>query len=444
MPMPIARPLAVRLLVLALSAGMLACGSETKTASSDLPVIRALRFAGVDLEYALERIAAEAGLPIALDEINPKDMSPDLGLYRVDLDLPAGPVDSSLRALKAGVGGFDFQIVDGVIYVRSQLSLDAKTPIDLPLLPAKEFKGTIDDLVKHILASVPTSFVNVERVVGGPESPVVEFEIPDKSSVKDAFLQYARASKLGWKLKRAGFVVDDANHGKAIVGTSVELRRPRVSVSRLPQVFNKESTIEALAVASARLKTPMLVFDRSVLMTQRGYLNLSIQVDTPLPLKETLDDLGDSGWGPEVWHFKWRMDDGVPVIESRHFLNVLAGRDIFRAELLAGEFEGSLAELARWINAHLRNPSGEILMGGEIVEGQPRGKFTVPSGMTVTQALIAFTKSSQVSPYVTLLDLLNPLSGQQVTHPHAWKGAYIQDLADWLPSATGAAQLPPS
>jgi hypothetical protein len=442
--MPNLRPLASRLLVLALTAGILACGSETKMAGSGLPVIRALQFAGVDLAYALERIAAEAGMPLALDEITPRDMSPDLGLYRVDIDLPAGPVDSSLRALKAGVGGFDFEIKDGVIYARSQLSLDAKTPIDLPLLPAKQFKGTIQDLVTLVLTSIPTSFVTVERVVGGPEAPAVEFEIADKSSVKDAFVQYARASKLGWQLQRAGFVVDDTNYGKAIVGTSIELRRPRTSVSRLPQVINKVSTVTALAAASARLNAPMVVLDRSVMMTPRGFLNMSPQVDPRAPLTETLDELGESGWGPKNWHFKWRTDDGVPVIESARFLYMLAGRDLFREELLAGEFEGSLPELARWINTHMKNPSGEVLMGGEIVAGQPRGKFTVPSGMTVMQALIAFAKASQVSPCVTLLDLTNPMSGKQVTHPHAWKGAYLQDLAEWLPSATGAPQIPES
>ena len=33
---------------------------------------------------------------------------------------------------------------------------------------------------------------------------MVEFEIADKSSVKDVLLQYARAAKLGWTMRRAG------------------------------------------------------------------------------------------------------------------------------------------------------------------------------------------------------------------------------------------------
>jgi hypothetical protein len=443
-PLPNLRPMYAALVVVALSTGLAACGSESSSPeSSGLPEIRALRFAGVDLEYALERVAAEAGMPLALDEIKPKDMSPDLALYRVDLDLPAGPVDAALRALQTGAGGFEFEIVDGVIYVRSQLSLAARTPLDLPLLPEKKFKGGINELVAHILASLPTSFVTVERVVGGPEGPVVEIEIPDKSSVKDAFVQYARASKLNWAIRRAGFVVDDANYGKAIVGTTIELRRPRMSVSRLPAVYNKESTLSSLASASARLKAPMLVLDRSVVMNTRGFLNLSAQADPLMPLVETLDELGASGWGPESWHFKWKMEDGVPVIESSRFLYMLAGRDLFREELLGGDFEGTLPEFARWVNAHMKNPSGDVLMGGEITPDQPRTSLTIASGTTVQQALIEFTKASKISPYVALLDLTNPVSGQQVAHPHAWKGAYLQDLAEWLPATpSGAAAAP--
>jgi hypothetical protein len=437
------RPFHAPLLAMALTIGLLACGSESTPESSGMPEIRALQFAGADLEYALERVAAEAGMPLALDEIKPKDMSPDLALYRVDLDLPAGPVDAALRALQKGAGGFEFEIVDGVIYVRSQLSLAAKTPLDLPLLPQKQFKGGINELVAQVLASIPTSFVTVERVIGGPEGPVVEFEIADKSSVKDAFVQYARASKLNWVIHRAGFVVDDANYGKAIVGTTIELRRPRKSVSRLPAVFNKESTLGSLAAASARLKAPMLVLDRSVVMNTRGFLNLSAQADPMMPLVETLDDLGQSGWGPESWHFKWKMQDGLPVIESSRFLYMLAGRDLLRQELLGGDFEGSLPEFARWLNSHLKNAGSDVLMGGEIAPDLPRTSLTIASGTTVQQALVEFAKASKISPYVTLLDLTNPISGKQVAHPNAWKGAYLQDLAEWLPAtASGAAAAP--
>lgn len=432
MPMTQRCRLAIPLLAACLVATALACGSETRPTASGATTIKSMRFAGVDLAYALERVAAEARLPLALDEIRTKDNTPDLGLYRVDVDLPAGPVDVALRELKKAAGGIDFEIANGTLYVRSNLSVTAKTPIDQPLLPKSSFKGTMADLIEYIQVTIPSSYVVIERVYGDPEPPTVEFEIAEKASVKDVLLQYAQASKLGWTMYRAGHVVEDPAQGKAVVGTSIQVRYPRTSTSRRPQVLNLESTVGALASTAARLGVPLLVLDRSVILSTRGFLNLSSQREQKLPLVENLDELSQSGWGPERWHFKWKMEDGVAVIESRDFLHRLAGRDLLRAELLAGEFEGSLPELARWANSHLKNPSREVLMGGEIVEGMPRGKITIAPGTTLQQALVAFAKSSGVSPYVVLLGSVNPLSGKLIAHPNAWQGAFLQDLSEWL------------
>ncbi len=433
--MPLRCLLATPLIAVALLVGVTGCGSGGDSGTPGLPKIKALQFAGVDLEYALERIAAEAGMPLALDQIRPEDRSPDLGLYRVDVDLPAGSVDQVLAALKKSAGGIDFEIVDGIVYVRSNLLVTSKTPIDLPMLPKSTFKGTISDLANYIQKSVPKSFVAVERVVGDPEPPAVEFEIADKSSVKDALLQYARAAKLGWTMLRAGNVVNDPEYGVAVVGTSLQMRYPRTTTSRRPQVFNLMSTTGALASASARLNVPMVVLDRTVLMNTRGFLNLSSQKEQIVPLKACLDELAESGWGPEHWHFKWKMVDDVPVIESRDFLATLAGRDLLREELLAGEFEGSLPEFTRWLNTHRKKPTHEVLMGGEVVEGQKRGKLTIASGTTLQQALVAFAKASGVGINFVLLGSTNPLSGKIVSHPKAWQGAFVQDLAEWIPTA---------
>ena len=435
MSIPLRSLLVAPLIAVWLLSGALGCGSDAGSGASDLPRIRAMKFAGADLEYALERIAAEAGMPLALDQIRTEDNTPDLGMYRVDLDLPPGPVDEALRELADAAGGIDFEIVNGVIYVRSNMLVNTKTPIDQPLLPKHSFKGDINALVAFVAKSIERSYVAVERVVGDPEPPVVEFEIADKASVRDILLQYAQASKLGWTMLRAGHVVADPKLGVAVVGTAIQLRYPRTSVSRRPQVFNLASTTAALAAASARLNVPMLVLDRSVIMNSRGFLNLSSQLEQQVPLEECLDDLAQSGWGPEHWHFKWKMDDGVPVIESRDYLSKLAGRDLLREELLAGEFEGSLPEFARWLNTHRKNPTKEVLMGGEIVEGQKRGKITVASGTTLQQALVMFARASGVGIHFVLLGSVNPLSGQALTHPNAWIGAYIQDLAEWIPTA---------
>lgn len=430
------------LCAVALTLAVTACGGEKSPGGTEGPQIPALRFAGVDLEYALERVAAEAGLPLVLDQITPEDMTPDLALYRVDVDLPAGPLDKVLAKLRENAGGFDYEVVNGVIYVRSRLSLAKTTPLDLPALKGQKFSGNLDDVVRLVMAELPASYVTVERVIGGPQAPVVELEIADKSTVRDLLTGYARASKLNLTVHRAGHVVrSESVGGTAIVGTTVEARFPHKETTRLPQVYQRESTITALADASARLKTPLVVLDRSVLMNTRGFLNLSGQKDPKLELVATLDDLAASGWGPDHWHFKWKEQDGVPVVESARFLFFLRGRDLFRAELLSGEFEGSLPELARWINTHQKSPSGEVLMGGEIVEGLPRAKLTIAPGTTVLDALIQFAKASGVSPTIAVLDMANPVTGKIGTHPNAWRGAYLQDLAEWAtPKPPAAAQ----
>jgi hypothetical protein len=325
--------------------------------------------------------------------------------------------------------------VNGVIYVRSNMLVSTKTAIDQPLLPKHSFKGDIHALFEFITKSLPKSYIKAERVIGDPEPPVVEFEIPDKSSVRDALLQYARVGKVGWSMLRAGHMVTDPQHGLAVVGTALQLRYPRTSTSRRPQVYNRMSTTSALAAASARLGVPMLILDRAVIMNTRGFLNLSSQRElegSTLPV--CLDDLAQSGFGPQRWHFKWKMDGEVPVIESRDYLARLVGRDLLREELLAGEFEGSLAEFARWLNTHRKSPTHEVFMGGEIIEGQKRAKLTIASGTIAQQALVDFVHSSGQSVHLVLLGAKNPLSGKVLTHPNAWQGAYLQDLAEWTPT----------
>lgn len=417
---------------LALVAVLDGCGrSKKKEAGPGGPNVPALRFAGVDLEYALDRIATEAGVVIALDEIMPKDQGPDLSLIRVDLDLPAGSLDQTMRLLREKVGGFDYQIFPEVLYVRSNLNVDQKTSIDVPLLEGGRFEGDLAGLAKMIMAHHPSSYINVQYIQGHSAGGVVQLEIPDKSSVKDALIQYAAAAKYGWVMRRAGQLTHDAEGKPAIFGTSIEPREPRPGTSRLPAIYNRLSGAAALANASKRLETPFVVYDRSVLQDVRGIMNLALQNDPILPLDETLNNLGQSGFGPGSWHFHWKDVDGVPVLMTNHFLYYLRGRDILGKTLLPGEFEGSLPELARWINAHVKDPSGEVLMGGEIVAGQPTGKVKAEASTTVAQAIEQFARSSRSSPYVIILDMQNPFTGAFVEHPRAWRGAYLQDLAEW-------------
>jgi hypothetical protein len=415
-----------------LLAVQLGCGGSKKDSAGPAgPEIPALKFAGVDLEYALERIATEAGLAVALDEIMPKDQSPDLSLIRVDVDLPAGPLDGAMRVLREKVGGFDYQIYPEVLYVRSNMLVDQKTSLDLPLLDGGEFEGDLAGLAKMIMQQHPSSYINVQYVQGHSAGGVVKLKIPDKSSVKDVLVQYAAAAKYGWAMRRAGHLTYDTQGKPAIFGTGIEPRGPRHGTSRLPTVYNRLSGAAALANASKRLETPFVVYDRSVLQDVRGIMNLALQNDPILPLDETLNDLGQSGFGPGSWHFHWKNVDGVPVLMTNHFLYYLRGRDILSKTLLPGEFEGSLPELARWINSHVKDPNGEVLMGGEIVDGQPKGQVKAEAGTTVAQAIEEFARTSRTSPYVIILDLQNPFTGTFVEHPRAWRGAYLQDLSEW-------------
>lgn len=417
--------LALLLASLAILAG---CRGKQEAVNPQVP---ALRFAGVDLEYALDRITTEAGWVVGLDEITPKDRSPDLALVRVDLDVSAGSLDDAMRILREKVGGFDYRLENGVVYVRSNLLVNTKTPLDVPMLKGGHFHGDLSGLVKAIMTEHPSSFIIMEHFQDGFEGPPVDLEIPPNSSVKDALLLYASTAKAGWVIRRAGQMTRDASGATTIVGTSIQARAPRKTTSRLPMVFNKLSGAAALADASERLKTPLLVYDRSVLQDVRGILNLALQSDPKQPLKESLDNLGASGFGPASWHFHWREEDGVPVVRTNHFLFYLRGRDLISAPLLGGEFEGSLPELARWINTHQKSPNGEVLMGGEIAAGMPTAKLKIESGETVHQALLAFAKASGTSPYVLVLDMQNPFTGVLIQDPRAWSGAYLQDLSEW-------------
>ena len=417
-------------LSLALLAALVGSGCGARK-EAQVPSVPALRFAGVDVEYALERIATEAGWVLCLDEASPKDKTPDLALVRIDADFPAGTLDDTLRRLRDMVGMFGYELLDGVVYVRSNELGKDKTTLDAPMLKGGKFKGELAELIPAIMREHPTAFIHLQQVAGGFAGPPTEMEIPKNASVKDALLLYARSAKAGWLIHRSSEFTRDATGAPAIVGTTIEPRGPRKTTSRVPFVHNRMSSVSALADASIRTTTPIVVYDRSLLQDTRGILNFVINVDPKVPLDQTFKLLGESGFGPTEWHFHWVQEDGVWVLRTSHFLYFLRGRDFLSAQLLAGDFEGTLPEFARYINAHQKSPNGEVLMGGEIAEGMPKGKIRIAPGETVHQALIAFAKASGVSPYVVILDMQNPFSGKMIERPGSWRGAFVQDLSEW-------------
>jgi len=417
-------------LALALAAVLAGAGCGGKK-EAQVPTVPQFRFAGVDLEYALERVATEAGWVLCLDEVVPKDKQPDLALMRIDMDIPAGTLDQTLSRLREAVGLFTYTLDDGVVYVRSNELTKDKSALDQPMLKGGRFKGELAELVLAIMREHPSAFIHLQQIQGGFAGPPTEIEIPKNASVKDALILYARTAKAGWLIHRSAEFTRDSKGVPAIMGTSIEPRGPRKTTSRIPTIHNRLSSISALADASLRTNTPFLIYDRSLLQDTRGILNFVINADPKVPLDQTFKLLGESGFGPTEWHFHWREEDGVPVLRTSQFLYFLRGRDFLSAPLLAGEFEGTLPELARFINTHQKSPNGEIMMGGEIADGMPKGKIRIEPGETVHQALVAFAKASGVSPYVIVLDLQNPFTGKMIDRPGSWRGAYLQDLSEW-------------
>ncbi|HTO53914.1 MAG TPA: hypothetical protein VMR50_11050 [Myxococcota bacterium] len=415
-------------LVLACALAGAGCGGKKEAEAPKVPL---LRFAGVNLEYALGRVATEAGWVLALDEINPKDLSPDLGLKRVDLDIPAGTLDDAMRRLRDQVGGFQYSLEDGIVYVRSDSLAGQKTSLDEPLLKGGKFHGDLGDLILSIMREHPSSFIRLTRVQDGFAGGAVDIEIPKDASVRTALVTYARAAKAGWVIRRSNELIHDEQGRPAVVGTGIQPLGPRPAPTSLPDIYTKLSGTSALADMVLRLNQPLLVYDRSALQDVRGVLDFSILGDPKMPLPKSLELLAKSGWGPQNWHFHYREEDGVTVLRTNTFLYYLRGRDFLANPMLGGDFEGSLPELARWINAHQKSPTGDVLMGGEIADGMRKGKIHVESGQTIHQVLLAFTKASGISPYVVVLDMLNPISGMMVERAGAWKGAFIMDLTDW-------------
>ncbi|MCP5065666.1 MAG: hypothetical protein GY946_03795 [bacterium] len=420
------------LLTIALGALPILPGCQGESLSGDqLKPVPALRFAGVDLVFALRRIAAEADLPLILDEMRVASASYDLGLYRVDMDLPAGPVQQVLGALSEETDGFDFQVGEGVIYVRSSFKMEDKTVLDDPFLNKMHLEGDLKELVNRMTRIRPTLFVNVMGRTDFPNPPVVSLDLPDKSTPLDAFRAYASAANTGWWMRRAGQLLKSEENKKTYVATSVEPWPSLTHTSRVPLGSQGVSAVSGIADAAKRLGTGILILDRSVQLDVRGAMNYVQLRDPSMSMVETLDQyrlLTGKGGDPL---FEYEMELGVQVLRTRHFLGRLSGRAFLRSELNGGHFEGTLPELARWIHAHYKEPKGRYLMAGEIVEGAKRASFDVADGATPIDVLNQFAAESSSGVYLVALELTDPVSGEPVQHPHAWSGAFLQDLSDW-------------
>lgn len=412
--------------------GAWSCGGDT-TAPEDptsARVIPALRFAGVDFIYALRRIAAEANMLLALDEIQPRDMGPDLDRFRIDLDLEAGPVRATLEQLKAQTGAFEFMLSDNVIYVRSQLSLAQTTGFDTKDLPETKFKGNIEDLVRWIMANRPSTFLKAKLVRGEPIFRVVEIEVAKNSSVLDLLLTYTKKANRGWRVRRAGQATRDPQGRLAVIANSVALWGPLDEPNVLPRSRMEDSIVAALASVSERTKTPICITDVSPLGNFRGWLDYGHKVDPQMDARESVGTLAWSGGNTAADHYAWETLDGIIRVYSQLYKRRLSGQDLLHDTVKGGTFEGTLPELARWLNRNRSKPAKMVLMGGEITGEGRRTRLDVPKGATIEEVLVDFAKSSGECWNWVSVEAAgdSPPTNSSV---HAWQGAYLAPLARW-------------
>lgn len=387
-----------------------------------------LRFAGVDTVYALRRLAAHSGLLLALDEANPRARLGDLNFRRVDVDLGPAPLFGMLDRLQAHTGGWDYRVSDGVVYVRSRTVEPGL--LDERSLPAGRLEADLEGLLTWLREQDPKISLRSLKVRGLPVFRRVELDVPEGSSPIDVLLLYARAAKTGWHIRRAGYV--EGREGlMAIHASSISIWREFDRMLNLPHDREKESAARVLAQADARGPEAICVFDRSILGTNLGNLDVSGALyDTGLSVKDTLQAIGfDPQGDPTFYLFKW-VSPKAALVQSRGFL-ALARRDALLDErLVGGRFSGTLAELARWINENRVEPSSRSLLGGEIDASLPSATLEIPRGATVRDALVGFAEATGVGWQYIVLD--RELEFDRRTLPDfAWHGAWVSSNLEW-------------
>ncbi len=411
------------------------CGEEMEASESPprtQTTVPALRFAGVDLIYALRRVAAEAELLLALDEIQPSDLGPDLNRFGVDLDLPAGPVQKVLEELKRETGAFDFKISDNLLYVRSQLSLQQTTGFDTKDLPEAQLKVNIEELVKWIMVNRRSTYLKVKRVRGEPMFRVVELNVAEKSSVLDLLLMYVKKANRGWRIRRAGQLTHDPQGRLGVVANTVALWGPLDEPNKLSRIRMEDSIVAALASVSERTKTPICIRDASPLGNFRGWLDYGHKTDPQMDARESVATLAWAGVSSTGDHFSWESLNGVIRVDSQFYTRRLPGQDLLNDTVKGGKFEGTLPELARWLNRNRTTPAQKTLMGGEITSDGHRAQLEIADGSSVEAVLLDFAQASGSGWNLVLLE---PDPERPSTPPHtkSWDGAFLTPLALWTP-----------
>jgi hypothetical protein len=404
----------------ALLAGMLTCHPAT-TPPGEVP---ALRFAGVDLVYALRRVAAEAHLVLILDEVRPSSgLGHDLARHAVDVDLPAGPVQGALDPLTQLTSDFQYRVDDGVLIVQSRRAQQQPGALDTKDLPAAQLEVDLYGLLEWLRSTRPRTLLATGELRRQPVFQAVKLSVPANSSAVDVIAAYARALGSGVHLQRAEPAQSEA--GEPLVATSISLWSALDAPVYAPDERPRSSAISGLANLARRTQTRLCVLDRTAFFDQRGYLNFAPGEDPELALAASLDTLET---GPEGELFVWEESADCYRVRSDAFEKRPLGRGLLGAKLRAGSFQGSLAELARWINANRLEPSDERLLGGELDDAAPTAQIDVAEGTQVEELLRAFASASGEG-WNYVVRAVEP--GQELRD--SWTGAYLTRLAAWVP-----------
>lgn len=391
--------------------------------------IPSLHFGGVDLVYALRRVAAEADVLLAVDEISPRSGLGDLSFRFFGGEVQAGPLTSALDKMHAQTGGWSYQLDDGILYVRSELPSGIVTHIDEPFLKEAKLHTSLPDLMRWIMRQQANTLIQSVPVLGQPYDRKVTLDIRPGTSPIQALLMYSRAADVGWRLARAGYQVKEEGKKRTFVASAVRLWGKLDRPANLPSFRLERSPIRALASIDMRVNEPLCVFDQSVLGQNRGLLDFDAAIDPGLPVEESLDQLGHRWDGRRRW-FLWEREGDRVVVRSRTYLSDPANSLLLDEKLRGGRFEGSLVDLAGWVNHNRLVGSGRALLGGEVLDGLPRAQLDIPEGATVGDALFAFAQATGVGWYYVLLDFAAEIGDEKLPE-HTWSGAWISSLIEW-------------
>jgi hypothetical protein len=369
----------------AVCALLLSCGGSG-------PRLGALHLGGVDVIYAVRRVAGEAGVPVLVDEVFPKDAFGDLDFRRVELDFEGGTLEAALTQLRESSSGWSFELEDRVLYVRSDQVAKVLPQLDEPSVGGGSLEADLPGVIQWFMhRGVPAYLVPQSQA--GVEAPKVKLELPERSSAIRVLRDWVAASGVGLRVRRAGYLQRIDEERIAIVGSTVTPWSALTEPRYLPPGRGPQTSVRALAQIELRTKTPICALDQSVLGDPRGSLDQDGVIDPNQPLEESLDLLGNDQTGRPS-KFLWRRDGALVTVMARSFAS-FAQRDLLAHEKLrAGKVRGTLVDLAEWINANRIEPSQRVLMMGENPGTLPVAEIEIAEGSTVLAALLDFARAS--------------------------------------------------